>query len=219
MGLPIDFFKDIQFVDIIEILGTVTFAISGVRLASAKKIDWFGAFVVGFVTATGGGTLRDLLLGLTPFWLINSLYLWCTAFGMLFVILFRKYLVHLNNTFFWFDTFGLSLFVVVGCEKALALGYSFWVIITMGTITGVIGSVIRDILINEIPLVFSAELYAVACVIGGIVFCLLDFMNMNLVLNELLTAGTVIFIRILATKYNIHLPSLKGEDENTPRKI
>lgn len=218
MGLPIDFFKDIQFVDIIEILGTVTFAISGVRLASAKKIDWFGAFVVGFVTATGGGTLRDLLLGLTPFWLINSLYLWCTAFGMLFVILFRKYLVHLNNTFFWFDTFGLSLFVVVGCEKALALGYSFWVIITMGTITGVIGSVIRDILINEIPLVFSAELYAVACVIGGIVFCLLDFMNMNLVLNELLTAGTVIFIRILATKYNIHLPSLKGEDENTPRK-
>lgn len=218
MGLPIDFFKDIQFVDIIEILGTVTFAISGVRLASAKKIDWFGAFVVGFVTATGGGTLRDLLLGLTPFWLINSLYLWCTAFGMLFVILFRKYLVHLNNTFFWFDTFGLSLFVVVGCEKALALGYSFWVIITMGTITGVIGSVIRDILINEIPLVFSAELYAVACVIGGIVFCLLDFMNMNLVLNELLTAGTVIFIRILATKYNIHLPSLKGEDENTSRK-
>lgn len=218
MGLPIDFFKDIQFVDIIEILGTVTFAISGVRLASAKKIDWFGAFVVGFVTATGGGTLRDLLLGLTPFWLINSLYLWCTAFGMLFVILFRKYLVHLNNTFFWFDTFGLSLFVVVGCEKALALGYSFWVIITMGTITGVIGSVIRDILINEIPLVFSAELYAVACVIGGIVFCLLDFMNMNLVLNELLTAGTVIFIRILATKYNIHLPSLKGEDENTPGK-
>ncbi|MFT4070981.1 MAG: trimeric intracellular cation channel family protein [Dysgonamonadaceae bacterium] len=218
MGLPIDFFKDIQFVDIIEILGTVTFAISGVRLASAKKIDWFGAFVVGFVTATGGGTLRDLLLGLTPFWLINSLYLWCTAFGMLFVILFRKYLVHLNNTFFWFDTFGLSLFVVVGCEKALALGYSFWVIITMGTITGVIGSVIRDILINEIPLVFSAELYAVACVIGGIVFCLLDFMNMNLVLNELLTAGTVIFIRILATKYNIHLPSLKGEDENTARK-
>lgn len=206
------FLDKIRLVDVIEVLGTITFAISGVRLASAKRIDWFGAFVVGFVTATGGGTVRDLLLSVTPFWLHNSLYLWCTVFAMIFVIFFRKYLVHLNNTFFWFDTFGLSLFVVVGVEKTMVLGYPFWVIIIMGTVTGVIGSVIRDILINEIPLVFTAELYAVACVIGGTVFCALDYLGLNLIVNEIITAGTVVLVRIIATKYNIHLPALKGED-------
>lgn len=200
-------------VDVIEILGTITFAISGIRLASAKKIDLFGAFVVGFVTATGGGTVRDILLSVTPFWLTNSLYLWCTAFAMVFVAFFRKFLVHLNNTFFWFDTLGLSLFVVVGVEKTMMLGYPFWVIIIMGTITGVIGSVIRDILINEIPLVFTAELYAVACVVGGSVFCILDYFQLNMVANELITAGTVILVRIIATKYSIHLPAMKGEDD------
>ncbi|MBP1618230.1 MAG: rane protein [Bacteroidetes bacterium] len=208
------FLDEIRLVDVIEVLGTITFAISGVRLASAKKIDWFGAFVVGFVTAVGGGTVRDLLLSVTPFWLHNSLYLWCTIFAMVFVNLFRKYLVHLNNTFFWFDTFGLSLFVVVGVEKTLMLGYPAWVIIIMGTVTGVLGSVIRDILINEIPLVFTAELYAVACVIGGAVFCALDHMGVNITANEIITASTVVLIRVVATKYNIHLPALKGEEKD-----
>ncbi len=219
MITSLEFLDKIRLVDVIEVLGTITFAISGVRLASAKKIDWFGAFVVGFVTATGGGTVRDLLLSLTPFWLHNSLYLWCTVFAMVFVIFFRRYLVHLNNTFFWFDTFGLSLFVVVGVEKTMVLGYPFWVIIIMGTVTGVIGSVIRDILINEIPLVFTAELYAVACVIGGAVFCALDYMGVNLIVNEVITAGVVVTTRILATKFNLHLPALKGEDKDSKENI
>ena len=204
--------NEIRLVDVIEVLGTVTFAISGVRLASAKKFDLFGAFVVGFVTAIGGGTVRDLLLGVSPFWLSNSLYLWCTVFAMLFVYLFRRYLVHLNSTFFWFDTLGLSLFVVVGVEKTLMMGYPFWVIIIMGTITGVVGSIIRDILINEIPLVFTAELYAAACVLGGIVFCVLHYLGVNLAFNEISTAVIVVLIRFFATKYNIHLPTMKGED-------
>lgn len=210
---------DIQFVDIIEILGTIAFAISGVRLASAKKIDWFGAFVVGFVTAIGGGTVRDLLLDLPPFWMSNSLYLWCTGIAMVIVIIFRKYLVHLNNTFFWFDTLGLSLFVVVGCEKALMLEYSFWVVIIMGTITGIVGGVIRDMLINEIPLVFSAELYAVACVTGGVIFCTLNYFRVGLTINEAITAVSVILIRVLATKYNLHLPALKGETDDDQNHI
>ena len=121
-----DFWQNIQFVDIIEFIGTFAFAISGIRLASAKKFDWFGALVVGLVTAIGGGTLRDLLLGLTPFWLLSSVYLWCTVFALFFVIVFRKFLVKLNNTFFWFDSIGLGLFVVVGSEKAFSLGYEWW---------------------------------------------------------------------------------------------
>ena len=208
----VDFWKNIQFVDIIEFLGTFAFAISGIRLASAKKFDWFGALVVGLVTATGGGTLRDLLLGLTPFWLTNSIYLWCTFLALIFVIFFRKHLVRLNNTFFWFDSIGLGLFTVVGAQKAMALGYDPWVIIIMGTMTGVVGGIIRDILINEIPIIFSQELYAMACIIGASMFCLLTYFGFSDVIVQVSTAILIFVIRILATKYKWQLPTLKGED-------
>lgn len=117
---------------IIEILGTLAFAISGIRLASAKQFDWFGAYVVGFTTAVGGGTLRDLMLSVTPFWMLNSSYLVVTAAALLIVIVFSRYLVRLNNTFFIFDAFGLGLFTVVGIEKTLAAGFPFWVAVIMG---------------------------------------------------------------------------------------
>lgn len=207
-----EFYREIKVVDIIEFIGTFAFAISGIRLASAKKFDWFGALVVGFVTATGGGTLRDLLLGVTPFWLLSGIYFWCTILALLFVIVFRKFLVHLNNTFFWFDSIGLGLFVVVGVEKAMALGYSPWVVIIMGTITGVVGGIIRDILINEIPILFTQELYAVACIIGAAIYCILADIGSNETLTEIVTAVLIILIRIVATKYKLKLPTLKGED-------
>lgn len=207
-----DFWREIQFVDIIEFIGTFAFAISGIRLASAKKFDWFGALVVGFVTATGGGTLRDLLIGVTPFWLLSSVYMWCTVLSLIFVIVFRKYLVHLNNTFFWFDCIGLGLFVVVGVEKAMALDHSTWVVIAMGTITGVVGGIIRDILINEIPIIFTQELYAVACIIGGGAFCFMHYLGFNLNVIEVSTAILIIIIRFIATHYKLKLPTLKGED-------
>lgn len=208
----LDFWKNIQFVDIIEFLGTFAFAISGIRLASAKKFDWFGALVVGLVTAIGGGTLRDLLLGLPPFWLGNVMYLFCTALALGFVILFRKHLVRLRNTFFWFDSIGLGLFTVVGAEKALVLGYAPWVIIMMGTITGVVGGIIRDILINEIPIIFTQELYAMACIIGASVFCILNYFGVNMVIIQVSTAILVFLVRIIATKFKLQLPILKSED-------
>ncbi len=207
-----DFWQNIQLVDIIEFIGTFAFAISGIRLASAKKFDWFGALVVGLVTAIGGGTLRDLLLGLTPFWLLSSVYLWCTVFALFFVIVFRKFLVRLNNTFFWFDSIGLGLFVVVGSEKALTLGYEWWVVIIMGTITGVVGGIIRDILINEIPIIFTQELYAVACILGAGLFCILNYLGVNILVIQVASAVFVFVIRILATRYQWRLPILKGED-------
>lgn len=207
-----DFWKNIQFVDIIEFIGTFAFAISGIRLASAKKFDWFGALVVGLVTAIGGGTLRDLLLGLTPFWLLSSVYLWCTVFALFFVIVFRKFLVKLNNTFFWFDSIGLGLFVVVGSEKAFSLGYEWWVVIIMGTITGVVGGIIRDILINEIPIIFTQELYAVACILGAGLFCFLNYIGVNMSVIQIASALFVFVIRIVATRYQWRLPILKGED-------
>ena len=208
-----EFFQQIQFVNIIEILGTFAFAISGIRLASAKQFDLFGAFIIGFVTAIGGGTIRDLFLDVTPFWMLNPVYLWCTLAALIFVMIFQRHLVHLNNTFFFFDTIGLGLFVVVGLEKTIQLGYPAWVVIAMGTITGSVGSVLRDVFINEIPLIFRKDIYALACVFGGIVFTVLYALNVNLIVNELTTAFSVIAIRLLAVKYHWRMPILNGENK------
>ena len=110
---------DITLTQIFDFVGTVAFAISGIRLASAKKFDLFGAYVVGVTTAIGGGTMRDVMLGVSPFWLTNPFYLLCSAFALAWVIIFRKLLVRQNNTWFLFDTIGLALFTVTGIEKTL----------------------------------------------------------------------------------------------------
>ena len=207
------------FVTIIEIIGTMAFAISGIRLASAKKFDWFGAYVVGLVTAIGGGTLRDVLLDLPAFWMQNSIYLTVTALSLLFVIIFGQYLIRLQNTFFIFDTIGLALFVVVGIQKTLMVGYPFWVAIVMGTITGAFGGIIRDILINEEPLIFRKDIYAMACVIGGIFYWLSYKIGLNDVITQSISAAMVIITRLVAVKYHMSLPALKAEDEyNQPKQ-
>lgn len=207
------------FVTIIEIIGTMAFAISGIRLASAKKFDWFGAYVVGLVTAIGGGTLRDVLLDLPAFWMQNSIYLTVTALSLLFVIFFGQYLIRLQNTFFIFDTIGLALFVVVGIQKTLMVGYPFWVAIVMGTITGAFGGIIRDILINEEPLIFRKDIYAMACVIGGIFYWLSYKIGLNDVITQSISAAMVIITRFVAVKYHMSLPALKAEDEyNQPKQ-
>lgn len=195
-----------------EIAGTLAFAISGIRLASAKQFDWFGAYVVGLVTAIGGGTVRDMMLGLTPFWMLNAIYLEVTAAALLIVIIFGRYLIRLNTTFFAFDTIGLALFVVVGIQKTLAAGFPFWVAIVMGTITGVFGSIIRDILINELPLVFRKDIYALACVFGGLFYWLFWILGFDEVVVQYITAGVVMLTRYVSVRYHLGLPVLKGEE-------
>ena len=202
------------FVSIIEIIGTLAFAISGIRLASAKQFDWFGAYVVGLATAIGGGTLRDLLLNLPPFWMQNSIYLIVTGIALIAVIVLGKFLIRLQNTFFVFDSIGLALFVVVGIQKTLTVGYPFWVAIIMGTITGAFGGIIRDIFINEEPLIFRKDIYAVACILGGIIYIIAYKIDMPAEISAILSAFTVIIIRILAVKYHWQLPILKGDDNN-----
>ncbi len=202
-----------SFVQILDLIGTFAFAISGIRLASAKRFDWFGAYVVGLATAVGGGTIRDLLLDVTPPWMTDPMYLSCTAFAMFFVIVFSKYLIHLNNTFFIFDSIGLALFTVVGASKSLALGYPFWVAIIMGSITGAAGGVLRDVFINEIPLIFRKEIYAMACVIGGLAYWACLCLGMESYVSEIIGGSVVFIVRILAVKYKITLPILKGDPE------
>jgi len=202
----------INFLDVIEYAGTFAFAISGIRLASLKQFDWFGAYVVGFVTAIGGGTIRDVLLGLTPFWMMNSSYLICTAVALFFAVVFEKDLMKFKNTFFLFDTIGLGLFVVVGFEKTIHHGFPYWVAIVMGTITGAAGGIMRDVLITQIPLIFRKEIYAMACVIGGMVYWLCDLLKVDITLAEILSASSVIITRIIAVKFKICLPILKGSN-------
>ena len=197
---------------IIEIVGTIAFAISGIRLAAAKKFDWFGAYVVGLVTAIGGGTLRDILLDTTPFWMVNGWYLAVTGISLLYVILFRKQLVRLNSTFFFFDTIGLGLFVVIGIQKTLMFDYPMWVAIFMGTITGALGGVIRDILINEEPLIFRKDVYGTACIAGGVVYWLTMLAEFSGSVQQISCAVAVIAIRLLSVKYNWSIPVLRNNE-------
>ena len=198
----------IDFITIIDYIGTFAFAISGIRLASAKQFDWFGAYVVGLATAIGGGTIRDILLGVTPFWMTQPAYMIVTGLALVFVIVFGKYVIRLNNTFFIFDAIGLGLFAVVGIEKSLTCG--FWVAIIMGMTTGAAGGVIRDVFINEVPLIFRKEIYALACVWGGLVFYICMWLGLPAALTQLISAIGVILARLLAVKYHISLPVLKG---------
>lgn len=193
--------------------GTLAFAISGIRLASAKRFDWFGAYVVGFTTAIGGGTLRDVMLSMTPFWMLDSIYLVVTAVALGIVIVLGRYLIRLNNTFFIFDAIGLGLFTVVGIEKTLAAGFPLWVAVIMGTLTGAAGGVLRDILINEEPLIFRKEIYALACVFGGVVFWACEQVGISGAVLQITTAAAVIALRIVAVHYGLKLPTLKGEEK------
>lgn len=197
------------FFSVIEIVGTLAFAISGIRLAAAKRFDWFGAYVVGITTAIGGGTMRDIMLDLTPFWMLNGDYLVVTAFALAIVIGLRKYLVRLDNTFYIFDTVGLGLFTVVGIEKTLVAGFPMWVAVVMGTITGAAGGVLRDILINEEPLIFRKEIYALACVFGGVVFWGCQLLGLSGAALQIAAAVSVIAVRIVAVVFKLRLPVLK----------
>ena len=200
------------FVQILDFIGTFAFAVSGIRLASAKRFDWFGAYVCGFAVAVGGGTIRDVLLDVTPAWMTDPIYLLCTGLALVWVIIFGKHIVHLNNTLFTFDVIGLALFTVVGCGKALALGHPFWVAIIMGSITGAAGGVIRDVLINETPLIFRKEIYAMACVVGGTVYWLCWKFGADAFVCQVAGGITVFVVRVFSVRYNICLPILSGND-------
>ena len=204
---------DIQsFSQILDFIGTLAFAISGIRLASARHFDLFGAYVVGFTTAVGGGTVRDLMLGLTPFWMLNPTYLICTAIAVIWVAVFGKALIRQNNTWFFFDTIGLAVFTVTGIERTLALGFPGWTAIVMGTMTGAAGGVFRDVFINVEPLIFRKEIYASACVLGGLTYLACGMFGAGSITAGVVCGITVIVMRLLAVKFHLSLPHLRGGD-------
>lgn len=198
-------------INIIELLGTFAFAISGIRHAAAKQFDWFGGYVCGIAVAIGGGTIRDVMLGTTPFWMTNPIYMICTAMALVFVIIFAKHMEGLRNTWFVFDTLGLALFTIAGIQKSLAFGQPFWVAIIMGCITGSAGGVIRDVLLNNEPVIFQREIYAMATLLGGITYWFLDYLQLPIEVTVIASFMVTCLMRFLAVRYHLALPKLNAE--------
>ncbi len=196
---------------VIEFLGTFAFAISGIRHAAAKHFDWFGGYVCGIAVAIGGGTIRDVMLGTTPFWMTNPFYMICTAMALLFVVVFSKHMEGLRNTWFVFDTLGLALFTIAGIQKSLIFGHPYWVGIIMGCITGSAGGVIRDVLLNNEPVIFHKEIYAMAAILGGITYWIMDVLQLPIEITVISSFCVTCLIRFLAVKYHLSLPTLKSE--------
>lgn len=196
---------------IIEFLGTFAFAISGIRHAAAKHFDWFGGYVCGIAVAIGGGTIRDVMLGATPFWMTTPIYIICTAMALLFVVIFAKHIEGLKNTWFVFDTLGLALFTIAGIQKSLIFGQPYWVAIIMGCITGSAGGVIRDVLLNNEPVIFQREIYAMAAVLGGVTYWFLDIIHCPIEVTVIASFILICLMRFLAVRYHLSLPILKGE--------
>jgi uncharacterized membrane protein YeiH len=202
-----------------DLVGTFAFAISGIKLASGKQVDWLGAYIIGLATAIGGGTIRDLLLGVTPFWMLDSRYFITTGVALLATLVFKEKLFRWSNTLFLFDTIGLGLVTIVGITKSLDANFPFWVCIVMGAITGSIGGVIRDILLNEVPLLLQKDIYALACIIGGVVYFVCLHFSLSTGLTEIIAASVVILVRVLAVKFHIHLPILRSMQSNANNNI
>lgn len=198
------------FVDFIDYTGTFAFAISGLRLASAKQFDLFGAFIVGMATAVGGGTLRDVMLGISPFWMTQWIYLAIVLLAVLAFLFLHPLIERIANTIFLFDTIGLGLFTIVGFQKTLDAGFPFWACNIMGMCTGAAGGVIRDILINEVPLIFRRDIYALACMVGGLIYTNCIILGAPLIVTQIACAATVIIIRLCAVRYHWQLPLLHG---------
>jgi uncharacterized membrane protein YeiH len=203
------YFAVMNFIDIFDYTGTLVFAISGTLTAANKRLDFFGATVIGFVTAVGGGTLRDMMLGDTPVaWMRTSNYFLVIVIGILITIMFSRQVMKLRRTLFLFDTIGIAIFTIIGLNKALAFGIHPPLAVIMGITSAVVGGIIRDTLTNEVPLIFQKEIYATACIVGALVYLILNYFDVSEVINQSITILTIIAIRLVAVRYNISLPRL-----------
>ncbi|UUV21115.1 trimeric intracellular cation channel family protein [Paenimyroides aestuarii] len=195
---------------ILDILGLIAFAISGTLAGIEKKLDFFGVFVIAMVTSIGGGTLRDLLIGNTPvFWLLNLQTFYIVTATTILSVVFRHRLSFLRTSLFLFDTIGIGIFTIIGIEQGLMIELSPIVCILLGTVTACFGGVARDILCNEIPVIFRKEIYATACLTGGFMFFALDFLKVNNDIIYVATAGTIILIRIFAVRNKWSFPQIE----------
>lgn len=196
--------------EVLDILGTMAFAVSGALTAMNKKMDPFGVFIIAFVTAVGGGTLRDVLIGRTPVgWMMNLNYVYIILLGFVLAMIFRQKLDSFRKSMFLFDTIGLGVFTLIGLEKGLEVNLHPVICIALGTMTACFGGVIRDILCNEIPVIFRKEIYATICIIGGVFFFFLKSIEFPEDLLYLATSALIIAIRLMAVFFHWSLPTVE----------
>jgi uncharacterized membrane protein YeiH len=205
-----------QFNFAIEILGTISFSMSGSFAAMQKRLDPFGVLIIAFVTSVGGGTVRDLLLDIPVFWMHDLLMCGLILVTSIFSMIFKSIEKNFKVTLFIFDSFGLGLFTIIGVQKGLNLEIHPLICIGLGTITGCFGGIIRDILLNRIPLIFRKEIYASACIIGGSTFLLLThFTNLSYTFVQIFTILMIVSVRTLAVKYHWQIPKFYGYESNS----
>ncbi|MFV8270365.1 trimeric intracellular cation channel family protein [Flavobacterium sp. GT2N3] len=197
---------------LLDIIGTLAFAMSGALTAMSKKMDPFGVFIIAFVTAVGGGTLRDVMIGSTPVgWMLNLQYVYIIIIGFIVAIIFRKKFDRLRTSLFLFDTIGLGVFTLIGLEKGINIGLHPVICIALGTMTACFGGVIRDILCTDIPVIFSREIYATICILGGIVFFILREFNLQNDVLYVVTSVVIISVRLMAVQFKWYLPTLENK--------
>jgi len=200
----------LEFIYYIDLLGTMVFAISGAMAATRNNIDLFGAAFTGFVTAIGGGSLRDIFLNLRPVWVDDGNYLLAILVGVLIAVWLRSILGKFARTLFLFDALGIGFFTVVGVQKSLAYDSSGIAAVVLGMFSAVMGGVTRDTLLNETPLIFRREIYATACLLGATLFFTLDTFGVSYAVNASLSVITVVVVRVVAVKYRLALPLVGG---------
>ena len=198
-----------SFLHLIDILGTFAFAVSGAFSAMEKKLDPFGTLIIAFVTAIGGGTVRDVLVGNFPVsWLQNETAILVILSSAITAMLFGSYLKQLTMALFLFDALGLGLFTIIGLEIGLGKGFSGGICVALGTITACFGGVLRDVLLNKLPLIFHKEIYALACIAGGTSYYFLKQTTLNEDLTKVICILLIFVIRFIAVRFQLSLPKI-----------
>jgi uncharacterized membrane protein YeiH len=198
-----------SYIHLIEILGTFSFAVSGASVAMQKRLDIFGIIIIAFVTSIGGGTLRDMMIGQTPVgWLRDATTINVIVVSTIGTVMFSKYINKLNISLFLFDSLGLGLFTFIGIQKGIETNFSPGVCVALGMLSGCFGGVIRDTLLNEIPLVFRKEIYASTCIIGGFLYFALTYLGVDVRTAQIIGIATIVVLRIIVVKFNISLPNM-----------
>lgn len=196
----------------IDILGTFAFAISGSLVASDKKFDIFGVLIIAFVTAVGGGMLRDILINAHPInWIGDLNYIWTIFLAVFLTFLFKSKIAFLSKTLFLFDTIGISVFTLLGLQKGLSFDLHPFISIIMGMVSAVFGGVLRDVLTNKIPLIFKKEIYASACLAGGLSYLILNLVAIPKEINFIISASVIIIIRLISVKYELESPKINDD--------
>jgi uncharacterized membrane protein YeiH len=205
------------FRELLELLGIASFAVSGALAARRKQLDVFGILVIAFATAIGGGTVRDILIGDTPVaWLRD----WATGAVILAgygsALLFNSYWKRFEGLLAIFDAIGLGLFTIVGLQRGLEAGLGPASCVTLGMITGCFGGVLRDVLLNEIPLIFHRDIYALASLVGGAAYFVLAGWSVAAPFAATAASALIIALRLAVLRYGWELSTLrrKSSDES-----